>query len=70
MTPAETILALAGGVGGLGAAGAQPTSWTPLGVVTTPGPIAPWAYALFQAGRGSGSDITAQWESIAYTVTP
>lgn len=55
---------------GVGAAGAQPTSWTPLGVVTTPGPIAPWAYALFQAGRGSGSGITAQWESIAYTVTP
>ena len=55
---------------GVGSAGEQPASWTALGVVSVPTPVAPWVYVIFQAGRSAGSDIVARWESIAYTVTP
>lgn len=55
---------------GVGSGGAKPTEWTCLGTVTISGAVAAWAYAIFQAGRASGSDVSAQWSSISYTVFP
>ena len=52
---------------GVGSGGSAPTSWTDLGTVTlASGHLAPWAYLLCQANRGSATNLTATWTSISY----
>ena len=52
---------------GVGSGGSQPTSWTDLGTVTlASGHLAPWLFLLFQANRGTSTDLTATWTSISY----
>ena len=52
---------------GVGSGGSEPTSWTDLGTVTlASGHSAPWVYLLFQANRGTATNLTATWTSISY----
>lgn len=51
---------------GVGSGGAEPTSWTDLGEVAAPVPVAPWALVVAQAGRASGGNVSASWTSLRY----